>query len=103
MTAGTDKFGEGVVADLYDLVKGDVPPDVAEVLAVLMAAAAPLMRGLAGGETMVQIAGPYVADLLELGKVALTDLASGKDKATVRRDLDNAIGDLLERAKFGAK
>ncbi len=103
MSAGTEKFGEGLVADIFDAVHGETAtsPVLGTIVAIGMVTVEPLLKSLGDGASAVQIAGPYVADLLELMKVGISDAIAGKDEAQVRHDLDTAIGDLLERAKFG--
>ena len=96
--------GNGIISDIVDALKGDVPAYVTDTLGTILVAVPSVMIALAGIETDPLIALPYLEDLLELGVAAFKDYA-GKSKtpAECKKCLDDAIGDLLEDLKFGAK
>ena len=91
----------GIVGDIATLVEGKVPPFAEDLLAILGAAVPALFAQLAGVETDPAIALPYLKDLFVLAVDEVSNLATHQDSAKFKHDLDDAIGNLLENAKFG--
>jgi hypothetical protein len=94
-----------------DTVVGDIEaaaasgnPEWADLLLELVGTALPaVFAALAGPDTAIEIAAPYVERVLALGVTALGDALSHKPLADVRRAFDDAVGDVLEDVKFGPK
>ena len=87
---------------LLDLLDG-TPKDpwVVIVEDVVKIALPGLLNALAGNETAAAIAAGYVTELFAIAGKAVSDLAHAVPESEARKDFDEGIADLLERAKFG--
>jgi hypothetical protein len=101
MVAENVGTSDGVIADVIDLIKGDVPSYVTDTAKTVLEAAPALMVALAGIETDPLIALPYLKSLFGFAITAFEDYAAHRPEAAVKKALDDAIGDLLENVKFG--
>lgn len=92
---------EGILGDIETLFKADKAPFLVVLEAVVVKAIPAVLEALAGQETAVEIAAPYVRDLWSFGSQALSDMASGKGAVAVLQDLDSAVADAIEKIRFG--
>jgi hypothetical protein len=87
---------------LLDLLDGTAKEPWITILEDVVKIALPaLLNALAGNETAAEIAAGYVAELLGVAEKAIVDLASQVPEVQARRDYDNGMADILERAKVG--
>jgi hypothetical protein len=88
-----------VLGDLEAALAGPTPPWMQLVFSLLSDASPAIFGSLAGADTAIEIAAPFVLRLLELAAVAIKDLATHKPEADVKRAFDEALADILEDAQ----
>lgn len=91
----------GLVDDILQAVKGDVPPWLADTMRTLVAVVPPLVAELGAAEADPLILLPYLTRYLDAAQAAFRAYADRKDPVAVKADLDRALGDLIADAKFG--
>ena len=95
-------MSDTTIDGLGALVAGPLPPWMQLVLSLVADASPALFASLAGPDTAVEIAAPFVTRLLRLAVSAIEDLANRKPESDVRRRFDEALADILEDLKAPA-
>lgn len=91
-----------VVGEVEAVLQDNKAPYLVVLEAVVTKAIPQVLEVLAGVETPIEIALPYVAKVWAFGGQALTDMVAGKGKEAVLADLDSTVADLIEGVRFGS-
>lgn len=97
----SDGMSEGIITDIADAVKGDVPPWFTKALGAGLLLGPKLFVLLASVDTDPAIALPYVARIIALTETLVEDLAAHKPEAEAFAAFDSAAADMIEELRFG--
>lgn len=90
-----------IIGDVETLLSTSKAPYVVVLEAIVGQAVPAILAALAGQETAVEIAAPFIGKCLDFGAQAIRDLVAGKGAAAVLADLDSYCADVIEGIRFG--
>jgi hypothetical protein len=93
--------GDGVIADIEEVIKGDVPAWFTDAMGAGLAVGPKLFTLLSSVDTDPLIALPFVTRILALLGTLFADLAAHKPEADAMAAFDGAVADIIEELRFG--